>query len=113
VCVVVMSQRACKGVERRVCSCGERGVGRAWSTLYLCEAGVVRCTHRADPVPEHERLFRIFEDDAVPMNVDNTVNKVNAQQELAHLTGQLRYLRSLARTTTPTTAPTDGTHKWA
>lgn len=64
---------------------------------------------RADPVPEHERLFRIFEDDAVPMNVENTVNKAQAQQELAHLTGQLRYLRSLARSTTPTTARSDGT----
>jgi len=60
--------------------------------------------HRADPVPEHERLFRIFKDDAVHMNVDNTNNKALAQQELAKISGQLRYLRSLARTTTDASA---------
>jgi E3 ubiquitin-protein ligase SHPRH len=34
---------------------------------------------RADPVPEHERRFRIFAADAVPLNVENTLNKVRGR----------------------------------
>ena len=49
-----------------------------------------------DPVVAHERLFRLFQHEVVPMSVDNTVKKQLAEQALTHCKGQLRYLKGLA-----------------